>query len=318
MFKLIHVASVSAVIALTSQAAMAQTYAYASVHAGGWNEAYGNTLYAFGAVRASLDERGDGISRAGHDGLPYATAATAYASIEPGVLKVSGGGTHSGATVSSSTSWASFSDTLFIHGPEDTGVALLHYKIRVEGTLSADSTAFSSSWYGYTPRAYASWSLLHSMSGSEGSEGLDLRSDVLKEADGERSMTATVNGYPGQPYGDHVMIARVVLNSATHLGLEVTGQHRLESWWGSGASGSASYDLGNSIYWGGISQVTTLDGTPLDVTISSSSGTDYFKSYIPAVPEPASVSLVMAGMAVLLITRRRGRVRTPADPQMAY
>ena len=131
-------------------------------------------------------------------------------------------------------------------------------------------------------------------------------------------MTATVNGYPGQPYGDHVMIARVVLNSATHLGLEVTGQHRLESWWGSGASGSASYDLGNSIYWGGISQVTTLDGTPLDVTISSSSGTDYFKSYIPAVPEPASVSLVMAGMAVLLITRRRGRVRTPADPQMAY
>jgi len=46
------------------------------------------------------------------------------------------------------------------------------------------------------------------------------------------------------------------------------------------------------------------------VTISSSSGTDYFKSYIPAVPEPSSVFLAMAGVAVLLITLRGASARS--------
>lgn len=317
MLKLIHIASVSAVIGMTSQTAIAQTYAYADAFANGRNENDYSELKAFGSVHASVDERGDGVLRVGNDGLPYSTTATAYASIEPGVLKVSGSGAYSGAVASYSASQVSFSDTLFIHGPQDAEVALLHYKIRVEGTQSAESTAYTSSWYGDFPGAYTEWSLSHSMSGA-GFKSLDLYSRVQKDGNGERGITATVNDEPGNPYGDHVLIARVALNSANYLSFSVYGYQHLDGVWGSGSSGAAHYDLGNSIYWGGISQVTTLDGTPLDVTISSSSGTDYFKSYIPAVPEPASVSLVMAGMAALLITRRRVRVLTQPDPMMAY
>ena len=306
MLKLIHIASVSAVIGLTSQAAMAQTYAYVNASAGGWHEGDVNQLNAFGSVRASVDERGDGISRAGHDGLPYATTATAYASIEPGVLKVSGSGTYSGAVSSVSGSQASFSDTLFIQGPKDFEVALLHYKIRVKGALSVNSTAYSS---GEFPPASANWSLSHHMSGV-GYKDLNLYSLVEKDSTGEMGITATVNGEPGNLYGDHVLIAQVPLNGTAYLSFDVYGYQRLDGWGGSGSSGSASYDLGNSIYWGGISQVTTLDGTPLNVTISSSSGTDYFKSYIPAVPEPSSVFLAMAGVAVLLITLRGASARS--------
>lgn len=315
MLKSIHIASVSAVIALTSQAAMAQTSAYASTSASGWHEGDYNQINTFGSVRASVDERGDGVSRVGRDRLPYSTTATAYASIEPGVLKVSGSGAYSGAVASYSASQVSIRDTLFIHGPQDAEVALLHYKIRVEGALSVNSTAYSD---GDFPRARAEWRLSHSISGGVEYRSLTLNSIATNDGHGESAITATVNGEPGNPYGDHVLIALVALNSTAYLSFDVFGQQGLEGWWGSGSSGSASYDLGNSIYWGGISQVTTLDGKPLDVTISSSSGTDYFKSYIPAVPEPASVSLVMAGMAALLITRRRGRVRIQPDPKMAY
>ncbi|GAB4040317.1 MAG: hypothetical protein Fur0014_10720 [Rubrivivax sp.] len=69
------------------------------------------------------------------------------------------------------------------------------------------------------------------------------------------------------------------------------------------ASGDLSLDLGNSFYWDGIDAVT-VDGLPVDFTVTSASGTDYAASLAP-VPEPGTALLWAGGLAGLLAERRR-------------
>lgn len=69
--------------------------------------------------------------------------------------------------------------------------------------------------------------------------------------------------------------------------------------------------LDNSVYWGGIS-VVTVDGQAItDFSVTSASGIDWAKSYVPyippAVPEPSGVMLVLAGAGVLAAARKRAQ-----------
>jgi hypothetical protein len=61
-------------------------------------------------------------------------------------------------------------------------------------------------------------------------------------------------------------------------------------------------DAANSFYWGGIQSVEALDGSPVDFTIASASGTNYLVSQ---VPEPATYVSLSLGLAALLAVRRR-------------
>ena len=74
------------------------------------------------------------------------------------------------------------------------------------------------------------------------------------------------------------------------------------------ASALSSFDLGHSIYWGGISSVN-VDGVGVDFSVTSASGDDYTKSFAPnvtAVPEPQTCALLLAGLAVIgAVARRR-------------
>lgn len=69
----------------------------------------------------------------------------------------------------------------------------------------------------------------------------------------------------------------------------------------------ATYDLGNSVYWGGISSVKLLGGQEVNnYALSSESGIDYRNSMAP-IPEPGALAMMLAGLGVLVGLQRRCR-----------
>jgi hypothetical protein len=86
-----------------------------------------------------------------------------------------------------------------------------------------------------------------------------------------------------------------------------------------GASGvvqaGVSGDLSNTIGWGGITGIYQLDGTPMslsDLTVQSTSGFDYTKAYVDAVPEPSTTWLLLIGACCLWFARGGATRKTPS------
>jgi hypothetical protein len=76
-------------------------------------------------------------------------------------------------------------------------------------------------------------------------------------------------------------------------------------------------NAGSSSYWGGIRSVTDSNGAALtDWTLTSRSGTDWTRSFVPgagAVPEPGSWAMLIAGFGLVgAVSRRRRQAMRPA------
>ena len=73
-------------------------------------------------------------------------------------------------------------------------------------------------------------------------------------------------------------------------------------------SGAARID--GTLYWAGFEFVRDAEGAAVDYAVSSSSGTDYDRSFAPvaSIPEPGTPTLFLGG-ALLLAVMRRGRIR---------
>lgn len=78
----------------------------------------------------------------------------------------------------------------------------------------------------------------------------------------------------------------------------------------SGASVNANCDMGNSVYWGGISAVRSSSGALVsNYGLTSGSGFDYRLASpdMPTVPEPSSWTLLISGFGVAGTAMRRRR-----------
>ena len=81
---------------------------------------------------------------------------------------------------------------------------------------------------------------------------------------------------------------------------------------GYGDTSNASMDASNSAYWDGFNGVS-LNGGQVNFNITSNSGTDWSKSFVPkvsAVPEPATWAMMIVGFGLVGgVMRRRRSVR---------
>lgn len=71
-------------------------------------------------------------------------------------------------------------------------------------------------------------------------------------------------------------------------------------------------DAGHSAYWGGFAAVRDTSGALVQgYTVQSGSGTNWALSSIPAVPEPGSLAMMVAGLSLVLpLVHRRNKAKS--------
>jgi hypothetical protein len=191
---------------------------------------------------------------------------------------------------------------------------VLTYGSVVKGATSADlvniTTASGLSTVAQTSEDFE----LYTLFGSQLNHYSFYRNTTL-QAELDSQSESTLNGVNADLFGMRYFSVPIQFGTSIPLTMRATGlASALVSYifLDTFASAKASYDLGNSVYWGGIQSIT-VDGFDVPWAVTSTSGTDYSKSLEPsvvsAVAEPATNALVLLGLvAVVLSGHRRNRI----------
>lgn len=237
----------------------------------------------------------------GYDGVQSAASAQA----NYGALKVLGYAATDGGVSSnlydngSAQATARWSDDITINSPGIASgtAAVLTARVAVGGGFSRAGS------FGINPGAYdtygahtdGTWNLAVFNEYRSGSFGADLYQtgyDDIRD--------------PGTFFGAYTIAAPILLGSQFGIGMEIQGYAAAGSK-GLGANASATFDLGHSAYWGGITSIT-VNGVAVPFALTSQSGHDWTQSSIPAaVPVPAAAWLFSSGLLGLIGLGRRKR-----------
>lgn len=194
-----------------------------------------------------------------------------------GVVKLTGSAFGSLNTVARGI----FRDEVVITSPDvPNGTAgMVTYAVSVNGSLFTDEPG----------TARASWAINTDLNGG----AFDLGAGG--------SLT---NGlYAGSPFGTFTATVPFGFGATLplYVQLEASAQAAFN---GSQGLPNASFDLGQSLYWGGIIGIT-VNGAPVSgFNVSSTSGTDYRNSMAP-IPEPGALAMMLAGLGVLVGLHQR-------------
>ena len=219
----------------------------------------------------------------------FSSSGSATAHVEWGVIKLSG---ESAGTLNASARGIFRDDLVFTAPGIATGTfGMLTYAVKVDGNLLADSLNLQSS----------SWRLQADLGGG----AFDInRSAQLFNG----NLTFGAPEYRGDAFGTYSAAVSFQFGIAAPLDVELFGLAQSAYNISGSSPGHASFDLGHSLYWGGISNVS-VGGQPIsNYSIASASGTDYSRSFAPSpVPEPGSAALLSWGLAWLVRQRLRAK-----------
>jgi hypothetical protein len=265
-----------------------------SARAGLSSTSFDNDYPDSGTASASCSE-----SKSQNEQHGYSTAVSSAAY---GILKAASSGGSDEFAGGSGFSRAAFSDQLLIDSSVyrgQTGTVRLGMNFRwnstvllgSSGTVVTSSTLSLSSGFRQSTRGY----------------GYSVMTDTNGTTTYSENFIAT-NNWVEIPYDDQLF-----LDAAFIVGQPFSIYALLETVAGSaGNEGSfyAAMDAAHSAYWTGISSVTVGDNLIGNYSVSSASGLDYTRSYLPstAIPEPGTSSLITIGL-IGLISRFGSRHR---------
>jgi hypothetical protein len=232
------------------------------------------------------------------DGGAYTASSWAKAEVGVGMLKVAGSTSLSGAVAANAGSHVQYWDTFVLDTGKVGDTVIMNYSITVRGSLSASYFATES---GDTEQLRTLFNLTHYIGENPHHTIFSKKSF---DAVGNMTEVNTVDDVSGDVYGVFSFSARVNTGYDTYFHFSLLGQTFIQPTAQRNVVASATYDLGNSVYWGGITSVTTLDGTDVSYVLRSDSGIDYTKSFVPSpVPEPSSALLLVLGAAAVFALR---------------
>jgi PEP-CTERM motif len=214
----------------------------------------------------------------------FNSSGTAHAYAEIGTLKVDG--TSVGSL--NSVARASFRDDFKLDLP---GVAAntqvtVNFQLLLDGSLSVGSSNIGS----------ASWQVRADMGGG----AYDLGGDATLY---NNSPALGTHGYVGTPLGTLTGTATFLTGHMLPLSVELTAAAQTANDGHGGALATAAFDLSHTLRWGGMT--VSLNGVPQSqVMLTSASGFDYLQA--APVPEPGTLALMLAGIALLRFRRRAG------------
>lgn len=246
----------------------------------------------------------DQASTSGIDflGQAFQTGATVKSSSGAGALTASTLASFSGAGSVQASSAVNQYDNLTLHTGNDGEALTVRYSFAVTGAtqLALDKFSMESGVAGFS-----AWTAVQQF----GSAVSVIGATTQMAYDGS-SYTDLVGDTPSASLS-RIYTVETLLHAgeATFFSMSLYSATALNTYYLDGTSGRGGSLLNQSLYWGGISSVTRADGTAVSFTVSSDSGVDYARSFIPvvpAVPEPSSVLLMLAGVAALAgVARRR-------------
>ncbi len=237
----------------------------------------------------------------GYDGVQSTASAQAdYGALEVlGYAATDGGVSSSQSDNGSAKAMAGWYDNITINSPgfAPGTAAVLTAQVAVGGGFSRSGS------FGITPGAYDTYG-----AHTDGTWNLAVWNTYLN---GSYGANLYQTGYddindPGTFFGTFTIEAPIQLGWQFDMRMEMEGYAAAGSK-GLGANASATFDLGHSAYWGGITSIT-VNGEDIPFTLTSQSGHDWTQSSIPtAVPIPAAVWLFGSGLLGLIGVARRKR-----------
>jgi hypothetical protein len=209
---------------------------------------------------------------------------------------------------------ASVNDVLTITSPGRTGTADLTFSFMLQSTASTSANATlppyegvyrASEAYGSAEvdaRLYVGGQIIRHAQAA--SESYVVRSDT----DPERTIASTGligNDAVASALGTYQYTVPIILGQEFSLVMSMTSN--IYNYAGGIARASASIEAMNSFDWGGIQSVT-VDGQPVEFSVTSQSGTDWIQAYTPPVPELPTSALLLTGLGFAMrraLTARR-------------
>jgi len=196
---------------------------------------------------------------------------------------------------------ASASDAVTVISPGRAGrIGKMIVVFTLDGSVATVGDAFSSA----TARAEFGYGTSRGLGFSWLAEDSTVDSDYV-------GITITRPGglgipEPGSPYSRFVESFPIVIGELGFLSFGLEGRSVITAD-PARSAGRASFELGRSFTWGGI-QAVEIDGVAVPFTVESASGFDWAAAGEPVtVPEPATVWMLLFGLAIVGQSALRGR-----------